>query len=138
MINFFNIVVFVLHLFYIIGIIILFLDHVQSSKLNIVYKPNGSFSKPLFINNLFDFKEKFKNNFVKKRKKSDTNYYHDNYKRNNSNTNSNIFIESFNKKNTFIKPIYVTFQDDMNKSVASQNETKKKKKKKILNKTSYF
>ncbi|EWC89498.1 hypothetical protein PFNF54_01713 [Plasmodium falciparum NF54] len=130
MINFFNIVVFVLHLFYIIGIIILFLDHVQSSKLNIVYKPNGSFSKPLFINNLFDFKEKFKNNFVKKRKKSDTNYYHDNYKRNNSNTNSNIFIESFNKKNTFIKPIYVTFQDDMNKSVASQNETKKKKKKK--------
>ncbi|KYO00402.1 RAP protein, putative [Plasmodium reichenowi] len=130
MINFFNIVVFVLHLFYIIGIIILFLDHVQSSKLNIVYKPNGSFSKPLFISNLFDFKEKFKNNFVKNRKKSDTNYYHDNYKRNYSNTNSNIFIESFNKKNTFIKPIYVTFQDDMNKSVASQNESKKKKKKK--------
>ncbi|SOV75044.1 RAP protein, putative [Plasmodium sp. gorilla clade G3] len=130
MIIFFNIVVFVLHLFYIIGIIILFLDHVQSSKLNIVYKPNGSFSKPLFINNLFDFKEKFKNNFVKKRKKSDINYFHDNFKRNNSNTDFNIFIQSFNKKNTFNKPIYVTFQDDMYKSVASQNETPKKKKKK--------
>ncbi|SPJ09570.1 RAP protein, putative [Plasmodium sp. DRC-Itaito] len=130
MIIFFNIVVFVLHLFYIIGIIILFLDHVQSSKLNIVHKSNGSFSKPLFVNNLFDFKEKFKNNFVKKRKKSDINYYPDNYKRNNSNTDFNIFIESFNKKNYFIKPIYVTFQDDRNKNVASQNETKKKKKKK--------
>ncbi|SOV21878.1 RAP protein, putative [Plasmodium sp. DRC-Itaito] len=130
MIIFFKIVVFILHLFYIIGIIILFLDHVQSSKLNIVYKPNGSFSKALFINNLFDFKEKFKNNFAKKRKKNDINYFHGNYKRNNSNTDFNLFIESFNKKNTFIKPIYVTFQDDMNKSVASQNELLPPKKKK--------
>ncbi|CRG98408.1 RAP protein, putative [Plasmodium relictum] len=115
MIFFFNILLLIINFTHITGILISNLNDVHSIGIKGVFKPNYEFSDFLFISKKFQnrnillFHQNVKNHsFIRKK-----NNYYFYLKKKNRNYNSRIvFLEVFNKRNCFIKPIYVKFTEN--------------------------
>ncbi|CRG98044.1 RAP protein, putative [Plasmodium gallinaceum] len=113
MIFFFNILLLTINFIYIIGILILHVNDVHSIGIKSVCKQNYKISDFIYISKRFQNKNKlpFHQNAINCSfsKKRNSFYYHIKNRNYNSRT---LFLETFNKRNYFIKPLFIKFGEN--------------------------